>query len=320
MINKILRKIKKYINKDNNKTYETKGLLNFDGISCQDYIFQMIKSGNPFMVSRFGSVELDAICYCLNLNIKSDFVRKVHYILDKTYSPKLEEDDYVAKTLTNNGGFFPYDKENLKKFTQIYLNSLKNIDLLGSWLVKEKYVKSYMDENVKYAKLGDLEPYKFNNPWSKALENKKVLIIHPFENSIKFQYNNNRKMIFKDENVLPKFQLITLKSVQSIAGEKTDFNTWFDALDSMKKKIDDIDFDISIIGCGAYGLPLASYIKSIGKQAIHLGGATQILFGIKGKRWEERNDFVVLFNEFWKNPEISEVPKNSHNVENGCYW
>ena len=119
---------------------------------------------------------------------------------------------------------------------------------------------------------------------------------------------------------MPNFQLITLKSVQSIAGEKTDFNTWFDALDSMKKKIDDIDFDISIIGCGAYGLPLASYIKSIGKQAIHLGGATQILFGIKGKRWEERSDFVVLFNEFWKNPDNSEIPRNSHNVENGCYW
>ena len=46
-------------------------------------------------------------------------------------------------------------------------------------------------------------------------------------------------------------------------------------------------FDVAIIGCGAYGMPLAAMLKQAGKQAIHLGGATQLLFGIKGKRWEE---------------------------------
>ena len=55
----------------------------------------------------------------------------------------------------------------------------------------------------------------------------------------------------------------------------------------MQKEIDKIDFDIAILGCGAYGYPLASYIKSIGKKAIHIGGATQLIFGIKGKRWEK---------------------------------
>ena len=48
-----------------------------------------------------------------------------------------------------------------------------------------------------------------------------------------------------------------------------------------------IDFDVAIIGCGAYGFPLAAKLKQAGKQAIHLAGATQLLFGIKGKRWEE---------------------------------
>ncbi|WP_274095727.1 hypothetical protein [Riemerella anatipestifer] len=41
--------------------------------------------------------------------------------------------------------------------------------------------------------------------------------------------------------------------------------TWFDALEDMKNKIDLVDFDVAIIGCGAYGLPLASYIKNKGK-------------------------------------------------------
>ena len=51
-------------------------------------------------------------------------------------------------------------------------------------------------------------------------------------------------------------------------------------------EISEIDFEIAIIGAGAYGLPLGAFIKKIGRQAIHLGGATQILFGVRRARWE----------------------------------
>lgn len=49
----------------------------------------------------------------------------------------------------------------------------------------------------------------------------------------------------------------------------------------MKDEIDKQDYDIALIGCGAYGFPLAAHIKRSGKKAIHLGGALQLLFGIK---------------------------------------
>jgi len=45
----------------------------------------------------------------------------------------------------------------------------------------------------------------------------------------------------------------------------------------MKNEISEIDFDVAIIGAGAYGLPLASYIKEMGRQAIHMGGSTQMV-------------------------------------------
>lgn len=74
------------------------------------------------------------------------------------------------------------------------------------------------------------------------------------------------------------------KSVQSIAGQKTPYKDWFEALEKMKNDIAKIDFDVAIIGCGAYGLPLAGYIKEeLHKKSIHIGGGTQLLFGIKGK-------------------------------------
>ena len=97
----------------------------------------------------------------------------------------------------------------------------------------------------------------------------------------------------------------------------------FDALEWMYQEAMKIDFDVAIIGCGAYGFPLAAKLKQAGKQAIHLAGATQLLFGIKGKRWEEDKTFEYVqkfFNDSWVRPGESEKPKKSDVVEGGCYW
>lgn len=64
-----------------------------------------------------------------------------------------------------------------------------------------------------------------------------------------------------------------------------------------------IDFDIALIGCGAYGMPLASFIKGMGKQAVHLAGWTQILFGIKGKRWDDLPYVSKFYNNAWVRPQ-----------------
>jgi hypothetical protein len=122
--------------------------------------------------------------------------------------------------------------------------------------------------------------------------------------------------------LLPAFELDVIPAVQSIAGQKTQFVDWFVALESMKEEIAKRTFDVCILGCGAYGFPLASFVKKMGGKAIHLGGVTQLIFGIKGKRWE---NFIVypyenLFNKYWVRPSNEEVPKNSKIVEGGCYW
>lgn len=88
----------------------------------------------------------------------------------------------------------------------------------------------------------------------------------------------------------------------------------------MKKQITGAEFDIAIIGAGVYGLPLAAFVKSLGKQAIQMSGATQILFGIKGKRWD--SDLVVskMYNDYWVRPLAVETPPQIQKVEGGSYW
>ena len=70
----------------------------------------------------------------------------------------------------------------------------------------------------------------------------------------------------------------------------------------MKAEIDKNYFDIAIIGCGVYGFPLVAHGKRIGKKSIHLGGPTQMLFGIKGKRWLENPNFCHIINEHFVFP------------------
>jgi hypothetical protein len=168
--------------------------------------------------------------------------------------------------------------------------------------------------------LESLEPYYHTEPWSKALQGKRVLVVHPFAESISEQYEKRRGTLFKNEDVLPEFRLHTLKAVQSIAGEPTRFATWFEALESMKSSMDSIDYDICIIGAGAYGLPLAAHAKRSGKQAVHMGGAVQILFGIKGRRWDEDEIVSSFYNDTWVRPKVSETPHAHNTVEDGCYW
>ena len=121
------------------------------------------------------------------------------------------------------------------------------------------------------------------NPWSKHLENKKVLVIHPFSETISHQFLKHRQLIFENPDILPNFELLTLKSVQSVAGMKTEFNTWFDAYHYMCSQIEKMNFDVAILGCGSYGLPLSAYIKDLGKQAIHLGDLHSFCSGLRGK-------------------------------------
>jgi hypothetical protein len=58
----------------------------------------------------------------------------------------------------------------------------------------------------------------------------------------------------------------------------------------------------------------------MGKTAIHLGGATQLLFGISGKRWVQHASFRAIMTEAWRPPLESEKPRNLEKVEEGCYW
>lgn len=271
---------------------------------ANNQIVKMIDSGKPFLVARFGDAEL----------------RTLVYTLDIKYGLRREFPGYIKKIMHLNAGFYPCTTNNMKQFGELLWESAQDVDMFGVWFnFMEDYVIHETAPNASLVRLEYLEPYRSSFPWSRALKGKKVLVVHPFADSIRKQYAR-RELLFNNNDVLPEFYLKVYKAIQTNAGGICKYDSWFLALDRMFEDIQKIDFDIAIIGCGAYGLPLAAKIKKMGKQAIHLGGATQILFGIRGARWDKKIDMQKYFNEYWIRPDISEKPKDAEKVENACYW
>jgi hypothetical protein len=278
-----------------------------------------IREGTPLMVARIGHTELTIIRNYFEikelqkLNPVSKFIEEIRH-------KDAEWSDHNKYAIHFFSGFFPTTEENLYKFCDIYFESMPLIDLLGVWFnYYEDELANRFCPNAHLIPLQSIEPYYFNHPWSIELKDKKVLVIHPFEESIVRQFSKREKL-FDDPNVLPSFNLQTIKAVQWVALNKNKFDTWFDGLDYMKNEINKRSFDIALIGAGAYGLPLAAYIKSIGKQAIHVGGALQIFFGIKGTRWDTFPPINKFYNENWSRPLPEETPQSYKSIENGCYW
>lgn len=111
---------------------------------------------------------------------------------------------------------------------------MKQVDILGSWRQEELLFSKELS-NAQKIKLMYLEPFWSENPWTKALEGKKVLVIHPFAKSIIKQYEK-RNRIFPHREILPKFaSLDVIQAVQSIGGV-CEYNDWFEALYSMESK------------------------------------------------------------------------------------
>lgn len=294
---------------------------------ASEMIYNLLMGDKPCMVARFGAFELATIVNYLGVcRGKQSWIK---YIRGEALQWWWNE--RLIKYLNTNAGFFPPTHENVERFCEMMLEDAREVDILGSWMTDENIILRN-NTTIKMVHLMCLEPYWAKVPWSRALEGKHVLVVHPFVDDIVSQYTNNREFLFTDKCVLPQFaSLRVVKAVQSLGGDSNGFNDWFEALEWMKAEMEKEPYDIALIGCGAYGFPLAAHSKRMGHKAIHLGGALQLLFGIKGKRWENADYgcrkwnipvgvYSNLFNQNWVYPRLSNRPQNASKVENGCYW
>ncbi|MCF2594796.1 hypothetical protein I6E11_13550 [Bacteroides caecigallinarum] len=290
---------------------------------ANDYIYNFLQNktnDKGKMVSKFGTTELsNIVAYHYEINNWSK-----DYTIDVLNYNASFNSKHTIKQLCKNSGFFPCDLRLGKEFYNRMLSDIQEIDVLGSYIYEEKYIEQFLTGVRKRVNLeGFYAPFLWKNPWTRILKGKRVLVVHPFTESIRYQYEHNRDKIWENPEVLPEFkELLTIKAVQSIADEKNQpYKDWFEALKYMEDEINKLEFDIALIGCGAYGMCLAAHVKRMGKIAIHLAGWTQMLFGVYGNRWiNDQPQYSKFINEYWIRPNENERPRGAEKVEKGCYW
>lgn len=270
---------------------------------------QKLVSGDPFFCCRYGNSEFTACFYAL--------LRK-QGILD-------EIGKTLLKTAKSGPGVFPEDENVYLQFADTYMQALGNADLNAYWgsvLMEEYLIDKVMRKDcVQYA-MRALEPFQYDVPWTTALKGRNVLIVHPFAELIEKQYQR-RNEIFPKKEILPECNLKVLKAIQS-SGETVpqEYKNWSEALDALYYQCMEQDFDVALLACGSYAVPLASKLKNAGKQVIVLGGMMQLMFGIKGARWEtSRPDIVAMYNDAWvRAGEGYRVENADRMVDGAAYW
>ena len=278
----------------------------WDHVGGNRRVFEALMSDKPQAICNIGGFESVALRKCLRYR----------------YDPRrFELLASNCEQLYINAGVFPKNYDTLEKYSQLITNEIlpeiTHMVVYFGW-GEAAFVKKYCRDFIP-VRAGSLSAYLWPSPWTLALAGKKVLVVHPFINTILQQYPL-RRYIWGHKEILPDFQLDVLRVPLSPALIPPKTQSWFETLEILKEDMTHRCFDVALIGAGAYSLPLVVHAKRLGKKGIHTGGETQFLFGIKGRRWDGTIMYNRFYNEYWIRPLPDETPPNNSIIENGCYW
>ena len=227
-----------------------------------------------------------------------------------------------ANRLANNAGFFPVESQELLRWNVEMRSSVANMDYLCAWQ-SDPFLK-----NIEKGLLNWLAPRHIPiglEPLSKNILQEIVgyhwLVISPFVGTMRHQvgrlqsiHDPENKWGVDWDELQKQCRFLQCPLHWHLA--PSPYRSWFHGLEELEKAALAQKFDVALIGAGAWSLPLAARIKKAGRSAIHTGGETQLLFGIKGKRW----DNYGFYNSAWVSLPQHEAPPGREKIDNGCYW
>jgi hypothetical protein len=237
-------------------------------------------------------------------------------------------------TLEKHAGIFPNTYECIIAWLKEYMDAVKSSDVLAvGWYPPLATMELNMLEIWKFAgkrvPLRALEPYYTppQNSWLRALDGRYVAVVSSFAGSIKKQLPHLQRIWKGREEILPVgVQWSCVQSyyspvlAQGNCEWSDDIASWSDAVTSLEMQVVESGAKVALLGCGGLAMPLALRLKKRGIAAIVLGGAIQILFGIKGRRWNTHPIISTFYNDYWVYPSAEETPGAAKDIEGGCYW
>lgn len=237
---------------------------------------------------------------------------------------------YKISVLEMNAGIFPHIV--IPTWRIMSIEATVNADILATgWYeplreAEQVSLKEWKCQAIQIP-LRSLEPYYVPSEerWTRLLGGQSVSVVSCFTKTMKSQIQILNKL-FPSE-VFPsdiRWNWVQTGHSPRIA---MGFNEWpshiKDSIDAVEWIVSEVirqESRFALIGCGGIGMLVASKLKERGVVAIVLGGAIQVLFGIKGKRWETHSIISKFWNEHWVLPSEDETPGGSSSIEGGCYW
>ena len=297
-----------------------------------EYISQKIAKNKHFVIPRISGIE-------------NNFAVFAHIIQTKGPAHTGQLLEYIKQwvpTMKSNAGIILPSMQSVIQFSEHYLKAFEYCEVMAGWeiygeyikhisqshaYIKQKYmtdannmIQKKLDHKMIWTMALDIYHYIHSTPWTLALRGKRILLISPFEDTLREKIPVRSKIYGID--LFPDCEITTIRPPQTQAAEIGD--EFIVEFERFKVRLDAIKdtYDVALVSCGGYANPVCAYLFECGKSAIYVGGVLQMYFGILGQRWlTDRPDVVRLYlNEHWSSPKNSEKPAGFNKVEGGCYW
>ncbi len=272
--------------------------MTFDAAKGNDLVREAIGRGKPLALGKVGSLEAE---------MASCFLRGVDYPI------------ILRQQLLENVGLHPPERTHLDRFCEVYLQAADSLDIMAAQGHPGETTVINRIPSRPLVRLRAFESWRHPRPWSMALAGKRVLVVSPFANTVMSQFRR-RAEVWRDQSVLPPFELVTVRMPLSPGLVAPIHENWRERLDALYEECSRLTYDVMLVGAGGLSLPLVAHAKANGKIGFHLGGHTQILFGVYGRRWEADHVLGKMQTEAWVRPSGDEAPPSVVKVEQGCYW
>ena len=232
----------------------------------------------------------------------------------------------------NQSGVYPSNPQLALEFVAQYAESVRQLDCLGLFGTSiEASIIRYHGLNCRFIRFHDMEPDR-STPADDAhcylphFRGLRLLLIAPFADLLRQRANQEtfeKVWARTGKRWFHPADVAALDFPYAFDPEtQSRYRTVLELRDSIIARIDHVDFDVALVAAGALGIPLAAHIKRSGRIAISLGGHLQVLFGVLGKRWRNRQSWHErYFNEHWIDMPERYRPKNwESRTDGGAYW
>ena len=293
-------------------------------IAKAEYIARLrasLAGGQGYAAAKLGRSEKQWLYYPLFLAKETDPLRRLAYTQALAFHFEIQS------------GLFPAEPEFYLRFNEVYADYLRRIDCLGL-----SFDVPALEQQIicHYQAAADLIHYPDQEPDRSAPANeancylphfagKRLLLIATISHFLRQRADRETFARVWAKTGKPWFWPATVDSIEFPYGyDASTQQTYGDALhllDAIQQQIAQSEFDVALIAAGGLGLPLAGFVKNLGRVGLSLGGHLQVLFGVNGSRWRDRVSWQQrYFNEWWVDLPATYRPSAPVVTDDAAYW